>query len=148
MVNVLVVGSGGREHAISWKISQSKNADNVFTAPGNGGTQNNIPIQVDQIDDLADFQANVEINNTFLRLIRQTPIIKRADGTSVYRVDTVRQADGSFSISLRIDLKPFTNTQFNTYSVANTSYVRSFVKVSGVNSGISKIIEVQISNCE
>jgi len=55
VVNVLVVGSGGREHAISWKISQSKNVENVFTAPGNGGTENNIPIQVDQIDELADF---------------------------------------------------------------------------------------------
>ena len=41
MVNVLVVGSGGREHAISWKLSQSKNVENVFTAPGNGGTENN-----------------------------------------------------------------------------------------------------------
>ena len=55
MVNVLVVGSGGREHAISWKISQSTNAENVFTAPGNGGTKNNISIQVDQINELADF---------------------------------------------------------------------------------------------
>jgi len=55
VVNVLVVGSGGREHAISWKISQSTNVENVFTAPGNGGTKNNIPIQVDQINELADF---------------------------------------------------------------------------------------------
>ena len=55
MVNVLVVGSGGREHAISWKISQSTNVENVFTPPGNGGTKNNIPIQVDQINELADF---------------------------------------------------------------------------------------------
>ena len=55
MVNVLVVGSGGREHAISWKISKSKNVEDVFTAPGNGGTENNIPIQVDQIDELVDF---------------------------------------------------------------------------------------------
>ena len=49
------MGSGGREHAISWKISKSKNVEDVFTAPGNGGTENNIPIQVDQIDELADF---------------------------------------------------------------------------------------------
>ena len=55
MVNVLVVGSGGREHAISWKLSQSKNVENVFTAPGNGGTENNIPIQADQLDELANF---------------------------------------------------------------------------------------------
>ena len=49
------MGSGGREHAISWKISKSKNVEDVFTAPGNGGTENNIPIQVDQIDELAEF---------------------------------------------------------------------------------------------
>ena len=73
MVNVLVVGSGGREHAISWKISQSKNADNVFTAPGNGGTQNNIPIQVDQIDDLADFASE---KNCFTIVGPEAPLAK------------------------------------------------------------------------
>ena len=55
MVNVLVVGSGGREHALSWKLSQSSKVDKVFTAPGNGGTQNNVDIQVDNIDELAKF---------------------------------------------------------------------------------------------
>jgi len=55
MVNVLVVGSGGREHALSWKLSQSNKVTTVFTAPGNGGTQNNVSIQVDQIDELANF---------------------------------------------------------------------------------------------
>jgi phosphoribosylamine--glycine ligase len=55
LANVLVVGSGGREHALGWKLSQSPRVDKVFYAPGNGGTQNNIPIQVDQIDKLAEF---------------------------------------------------------------------------------------------
>jgi len=55
LVNVLVVGSGGREHALSWKLSQSSKVDKVFTAPGNGGTQNNVDIQVDNIDELAKF---------------------------------------------------------------------------------------------
>ncbi len=55
MVNVLVVGSGGREHALGWKLSQSQKVDKVFTAPGNGGTPNNIPISVDNIEELADF---------------------------------------------------------------------------------------------
>ncbi len=73
MVNVLVVGSGGREHAISWKISQSKNTDSVFTAPGNGGTQNNIPIQVDQIDDLADFASD---KNCFTIVGPEAPLAK------------------------------------------------------------------------
>ena len=55
MVNVLVVGSGGREHAIGWKIGQSNNVHTVFHAPGNGGTLNNIPISVDNLEVLATF---------------------------------------------------------------------------------------------
>ena len=55
MVNVLVVGSGGREHAIGWKLSQSDNVDRVFHAPGNGGTLNNVQISVDNLDELAKF---------------------------------------------------------------------------------------------
>jgi phosphoribosylamine--glycine ligase len=55
MTSVLVIGSGGREHALSWKLSQSQNIDKVFTAPGNGGTQNNIDISVDDLDGLSQF---------------------------------------------------------------------------------------------
>ena len=55
MVNVLVVGSGGREHAIGWKIGQSNNIHTVFHAPGNGGTLSNIPISVDNLEELATF---------------------------------------------------------------------------------------------
>ena len=55
LVNVLVVGSGGREHALGWKISQSPKVDKVYYAPGNGGTENNIPIAADKIDELANF---------------------------------------------------------------------------------------------
>ena len=55
MVNVLVVGSGGREHAIGWKLGQSDNVNTVFHAPGNGGTLNNVPIPVDNLAELAKF---------------------------------------------------------------------------------------------
>ena len=37
-MNILVIGSGGREHAIAWKIKQSSLCENLFVAPGNGGT--------------------------------------------------------------------------------------------------------------
>ena len=55
MVNVLVIGSGGREHAIGWKLSQNDGVDRVFHAPGNGGTLNNVQIPVDNLDELAKF---------------------------------------------------------------------------------------------
>jgi len=58
LVNVLVIGSGGREHALSWKLSQSSKVETVYTAPGNGGTENNIPIPVTDLDGLADFAKN------------------------------------------------------------------------------------------
>jgi len=51
----LVVGSGGREHALTWKLSNSDNVEQVFTAPGNGGTPNNVSISVDDIDGLVKF---------------------------------------------------------------------------------------------
>ena len=36
-MNVLVIGSGGREHSLVWKIRQSKRVDKIFCAPGNAG---------------------------------------------------------------------------------------------------------------
>ena len=38
-MNILVIGQGGREHAIAWKLQQSKKVTEVFVAPGNGGTE-------------------------------------------------------------------------------------------------------------
>ena len=37
-MKILILGSGGREHALAWKISQSYLCDKLFVAPGNGGT--------------------------------------------------------------------------------------------------------------
>lgn len=71
MVNVLVIGSGGREHALSWKLSQSSKVDKVFTAPGNGGTENNIPIDVDNLNELAEF---AQKNNCFTVVGPEVPL--------------------------------------------------------------------------
>ncbi|MDF2423196.1 MAG: phosphoribosylamine--glycine ligase [Nitrosopumilus sp.] len=71
MVNVLVVGSGGREHSLSWKLSQSSKVETVFTAPGNGGTQNNVQINVDDLEGLADFARK---NNCFTVVGPEDPL--------------------------------------------------------------------------
>lgn len=52
-MNVLILGSGGREHAFAWKIAQSKKLDNLYIAPGNGGTAlcgTNVNIGVNDFD--------------------------------------------------------------------------------------------------
>lgn len=45
LINVLIVGSGGREHALGWKLSQSKDVKRIYFAPGNAGTSENVNIQ-------------------------------------------------------------------------------------------------------
>ena len=55
MINILVVGSGGREHALGWKLAQSPKVGMVYHAPGNGGTSNNVNIEVHEIEKLAKF---------------------------------------------------------------------------------------------
>ena len=59
-MNVLILGSGGREHALAWKAAQSKKVDRVYVAPGNAGTElearvTNIDIAVEDITALIKF---------------------------------------------------------------------------------------------
>jgi phosphoribosylamine--glycine ligase len=54
-VQVLIVGSGGREHILGWKISQSRHVDRVYFAPGNGGTSENLDIKSGDIGGLLSF---------------------------------------------------------------------------------------------
>src|SRR3990172_11926040 len=57
-MNILVIGSGGREHALVWKIAQSKRVDKIYCAPGNPGTAQyaqNVPIPVSELGQLASF---------------------------------------------------------------------------------------------
>ena len=67
-MNVLIVGSGGREHALAWKAAQSATATEIFVAPGNAGTSlepgiTNIDIAADNIDALLQFaqEKNIEL---------------------------------------------------------------------------------------
>jgi phosphoribosylamine--glycine ligase len=66
-MKVLVVGKGGREHALVWKLAQSPRAERVFCAPGNAGTALdgvNVPIDASDFDHLARFARQEEIGLT------------------------------------------------------------------------------------
>jgi phosphoribosylamine--glycine ligase len=70
-MNILVIGNGGREHALAWKAARSPLAETVFVAPGNAGTARepgleNVNIDVMDLDALADFAAD---NNVGLTIV-------------------------------------------------------------------------------
>lgn len=70
-MNVLIIGGGGREHALGWKVAQSSKVKHVFIAPGNAGTAleanlSNVNIDVEDIQGLVDFAKNKHIELTIV----------------------------------------------------------------------------------
>jgi phosphoribosylamine--glycine ligase len=67
-MKVLIIGSGGREHAIAWKISQSSLVNTVFCAPGNPGIKEavTVPIEADDLEGLLSFAENESIDLTIV----------------------------------------------------------------------------------
>ena len=69
-----------------------------------------------------------------------------SDNIAVYRYPTEQETTGeSITARIPVQLKTFSNTTFETYSVAGSSFIRTYIKVTGLNSGLSKTFEVQIS---
>jgi len=78
-MNVLIIGSGGREHALGWKAAQSENVETVFVAPGNAGTA--VEANLKNVDiDILDFPAQIafaKANNVGLTIIGpEAPLVE------------------------------------------------------------------------
>ena len=68
-MKILIVGSGGREHALAWRIAQSPRVEKTFCAPGNGGTRlvaENVPLAETDIAGLADFAEREKVGLTIV----------------------------------------------------------------------------------
>jgi phosphoribosylamine--glycine ligase len=70
-MKILIIGSGGREHALAWQAAQSERVTQVFVAPGNAGTAqeskiDNVPIKADDINALVKFAQNNTIDLTIV----------------------------------------------------------------------------------
>ena len=68
-MKILVIGGGGREHALVWKLAQSSKTQRIFVAPGNAGTAmepktENIPISAEDIPELLSFAIKNKIDLT------------------------------------------------------------------------------------
>ncbi|MFH1779387.1 MAG: phosphoribosylamine--glycine ligase [Candidatus Omnitrophota bacterium] len=76
-MKILVIGSGGREHAIVWKLAQSKSVDKIYCTPGNGGIAQLaecVEIKADDIDGLAEYATKERIDLTVVG--PETPLAK------------------------------------------------------------------------
>jgi phosphoribosylamine--glycine ligase len=85
MLNILLVGSGGREHAMAWKIKQSEKVDKLFIAPGNAGTADvgeNIAVSVSDFEGLKKVVLEKSIN-----LVVVGPEVPLVDGLHDFFLD-------------------------------------------------------------
>ncbi|MDZ7696088.1 MAG: phosphoribosylamine--glycine ligase [Deltaproteobacteria bacterium] len=90
-MNVLVVGGGGREHALAWKVAQSQTVEKVFVAPGNAGTAleakvENVDIKDTRIQDLIGFVRDQRIDLTIVG--PEAPLV--AGITDAFRAEGLR----------------------------------------------------------
>ena len=68
-MKILVIGSGGREHALAWKIAQNKEVSRVYVAPGNAGTATNpdmMNVPISSVKDLLEFAQKEQIHLTIV----------------------------------------------------------------------------------
>jgi phosphoribosylamine---glycine ligase len=114
-MNVLIIGNGGREHALAWKISQSPRVDRVFVAPGNAGTDleaESVPIQPSDFPALIRFARENHVGLTVvgpeapladgvvdafqatgLRIFGPTKAAAELEASKVFCKDLLRSAD-------------------------------------------------------
>jgi phosphoribosylamine---glycine ligase len=136
-MKILVVGSGGREHALVWKIRQSKLVDKVFCAPGNGGTgllAENIDIKADDIEGLLNFSRKERIDLTVVG--PEIPLtLGIVDEFGKYDLPIFGPAKQAANIE---GSKVFSKELMRKYRVPTATF-EAFDEVSAANSYIEKI---------
>jgi phosphoribosylamine---glycine ligase len=127
-MKVLVIGSGGREHALVWKISQSKRVDKIYAAPGNPGMKDLaelVEIDASNTVELADFAQEENIDLTVVG-----PEISLALGV----VDEFR----------RRNLKIFGPTQKAADIESSKAFAKDFMKKNGIPTADYRIFDSSI----
>lgn len=164
-MNVLIIGSGGREHALAWKVAQDPRVEKVFVAPGNAGTAleakcENVAIDVLAIEQLADFAAT----NVQLTIVGpEAPLVKgvvdlfRSRGLSIFGPTAgAAQLEGSKAFTkdflARHDIPTAAYQNFTEVEPA-LAYLRErgapiVIKADGLAAGKGVIVAVTLAEAE
>lgn len=129
VTSVLIIGSGGREHALAWKLSQSPQVDQVYVAPGNGGTHwqrkgycapsENVAIAVTDYDALLTFTHRQEITLTVVG-----PEVPLTDGIVDRFQAAGRAIFGPVQAAARIEAsKAFAKDFMQTHGIPTGTYL-------------------------
>ncbi len=120
-MNFLVLGSGGREHALTWKISLSKNVDKIFVASGNAGTATiaeNISIDPDDFPALLDFCKKNKVD--YVVVGPEQPLV---NGVFDYFMDTGIFVIGPSKSAARLEgSKAFAKAFMQKYNIPTAQY--------------------------
>ena len=119
-MKIRLVGSGGREHAVAWKIAQSDKCEKLYIAPGNAGTATvgeNVPIGIDDFDKQKDFVVNYDVDMVVVG--PEAPLVK-----GVY--DAFKNDDRTKSISV---IGP---SKQGAILESSKNFAKSFMKRHGI----------------
>ena len=165
-MNVLIIGNGGREHALAWKAAQSPLASKVFVAPGNAGTANepnieNVNIGVTDVDALVKF---VQDNNIGLTIVGpEAPLVvgvvdafEKAGLTIFGPRQSAAQLEGSKAFTKDFLARhhiPTAEYQNFTDVAQALAYVREkgapiVIKADGLAAGKGVIVAMSLSEAE
>lgn len=151
-MNILVIGNGGREHALAWKIAQSPRADRVFVAPGNAGTAidaENVDIAATDTERLIKFAKENNVSLTVvgpeaplcagvtdafqdegLRVFGPSKEAAQLEGSKVFCKKMLRKADVATA-----DYRPFSNRESATTHLQEREPGPVVVKADGLAAG-------------
>ena len=122
-MKVLIVGGGGREHALAWKVSESPKVKNIFVAPGNAGTAieakcENIAISARDLDALRNFAIDQEIDLTIVG-----PDDPLADGIVDFFQEKELRIFGPTKAAARLEWsKSFTKDFLKRHNIPTAAY--------------------------
>lgn len=156
-MKILIIGSGGREHALAWKISQSKKVKQIFIAPGNGGTAQlgeNISIAADDLASLSRFASEKKVDLTIVG--PEAPLalgivdLFKKNGLSIFgpskkaaQLESSKAWANRFMRRHKIpcpDFKIFSHPKKATQFIKASSWSKLVVKANGLAAGKGVIV--------